>query len=68
MLCHTYDVKRCDLLSCVNAILLPRGLLNLSNKELLKVILYGHEQLPFDLNAKTLTATINYIQDSKRFE
>ena len=51
-LCHAYDVFRCDLLSSVNAILLPHGIICLSNEELLKVILYGHDQLSFDLNAK----------------
>ena len=68
LLCHTYDANRLDLLSSVNAILLPHGIINLSNKELLKIILYGHEQLPFDSNAKILTATLEYIQASKRFE
>ena len=43
-------------------------LINLSNEELLKIILYGHEQLPFDSNAKILTAALEYIQASKRFE
>ena len=43
-------------------------MINLSNEELLKIILYGHEQLPFDSNAKILIATLEYIQASKRFE
>ena len=68
LLCHTYDADRRDLLSSVNAILLPHGLISLSNEELLKIILYGHEQLPFDSNAKILTATLRYIHVSKRFE
>ena len=45
VLCRTYDADRLDLLNSVNAILLPHGLINLSNEEILKVILYGHEQL-----------------------
>ena len=68
LLCHTYAADRLDLLNSVNAILLPHGMINLSNEELLKIILYGHEQLPFDSNAKILTATLEYIQASKRFE
>ena len=67
-LCHTYDANRLDLLNSVNAILLPRGRINLSNKELLKIILYGHEQLPADSNAKILTAKLEYIQASNSFE
>ncbi len=36
LLCHTYDANRRTLLNSVNAILLPHGLINLSNKELRK--------------------------------
>ena len=68
LLCNTYDADRRDLLSSVNAILLPHCLISLSNEELLKIILYGHEELPFDSNAKILTATLKYIHVSKRFE
>ena len=66
--CHAYDVFRHDLLSSVNAILLPYGIICPSNEELLKVILYGHEQLSFDSIAKILRATLEYIYISKRFE
>ena len=44
LLCHAYDVFRHALLSSVNVILLPYGIICPSNEELLKVILYGHEQ------------------------
>ena len=56
--CRTYDADRLDLLNSVKSILLPHGLINLSKEELLKIILYGHEQLSFDLNTKILTATL----------
>ena len=68
LLCCTYDADRLDLLNSVNVILLPHGLISQSNQELLKIILYGHEQLSFDSNAKILTAILEYIQASKRFE
>ena len=68
LLCHTYDVFRHDLLSSVNAILLLYGIICPSNEELLKVILYVHEQLSFDSNAKILRTTLEYIHTSKRFE
>ena len=42
--------------------------LNLSNEELLKIILHGHEQLSLDSNAKILTATLEYTQSSKHFK
>jgi len=41
--CHAYDVYRRVLLNIVNAILLSNGMVHLSNEELLKIILYGHE-------------------------
>ena len=44
------------------------GIICPSNEELLKVILYAHEQLSFDSNAKILRATLEYIHISKRFE
>ena len=44
--CHNYDVQRKDLLDTANNILQPQGLLNLSNQELLKILLYGDERLP----------------------
>ena len=68
LLCHAYDEFRNDLLNSVNAILLPYGIICPSNEELLKVILYGHEQLSFDSNAKILRETLEYIHISKRFE
>ena len=68
LLCHVYDVFRNDLLNSVNAILLPYGIICPSNEELLKVILYGHEQLSFDSNEKILRAALEYIHISKRFE
>ena len=55
LLCHTQEANRCDLI-------------NLLNEELLKVILYGHEQLSFNSNAKIPSATLKHIKASKRFE
>ena len=61
LLCHIFNANRLDLLSSVNVISLSHGLIHLSNEELLKIILCGHEQLSFD-------STLEYIQASKRFE
>ena len=68
LLCHTYGAHRRDPLNSVNAMLFPHGLISLSNEVLLQVILYGHEQLIFDSNAKILQATLEYIHASKCFE
>ena len=67
LLCHTYAANRLDLLNSVNAILLPHGLINLSNEELLKIILYGHEQLTFDSKAEILTGNTKVYPGLKAF-
>ena len=59
-----YDDIRRDLLNGVNAILLPHGMGNLSKDELVNILLYGHESLSFEMNAKILSATLEYIQVS----
>ena len=64
-LCHTYDVQRCYLLNCVNAILLSHGLANPSNNELVDIILYGHKHLSFASNASILNATLECIKAIK---
>ena len=63
-----YDDIRRDLLSGANAILLPLGMGNLSNEELVDILLYGHESLSFEMNAKIFSATLEDIQVSQRFE
>ena len=57
LLCHRYDDIRRDLLNRVNAILLPHSMENLSNDELVNILLYDHESLSYVLNAKILSAT-----------
>ena len=47
---------------------LPHGMVNLSNDKLIDILLYGHESLSFELNTKILSATLDYIEVSKRFE
>ena len=47
LLCYAYDIHRHDLLDSVNAMLRPHGLSNYPNKELLQILLHGHEKLPF---------------------
>ena len=68
LLCHAYGEDRRDLLNSVHAILRPHGLTNLSNENLLKILLHGHKNLSFYLNKKILEATLKYIQASERFQ
>ena len=65
LLCHEYDDIRRDLLSSVDAVLRPHGLANLSNKTLLQIILYGHEELSSESNSKILEATLKYVRISE---
>ena len=39
-----------------------------SNQELVKVILYGDERLPKDLNKKLLEATLKFIHATESFK
>ena len=68
LLCQEYDDIRRDLLSSVDAILRPHELANPSNKTLLQIILYGHEELSSESNSKILEATLKYIRISERFQ
>ena len=68
LLCHAYNEDRQDLLNSVNVILRPHGLTNLTNENLLQILLYGHEKLSFVLNTKILEATLKYIQASEWFQ
>ena len=61
LVCNSYEVPRSDLLNSVSAILLPYGFSSLSNKVLLKYILYGDEILTFETNKKLLEATLKFI-------
>ena len=62
LLCRSYVGLRCDLLASVAAILQLYSLSSPSfNQELVKVILYGDERLPLDLNKKLLEATLKFI-------
>ena len=67
LICQAYCTIRRDLLACVNNILYLYGFRNLRNEKLLQIILYGHDKLPHDSNAKILAMTIQYIHDSNRF-
>ena len=67
-LCRAYEIHRRDLLDRVNAILRPHGLSNPLNNELLQILLYGHERLPFHSNKNILEATLKHIQATERFQ
>ena len=65
--CHSYHLQRNSLLSHVKATLLSCGLSNLSNEDLVSIILYGDERLPLKSNKAIIKATLEFIESSKRF-
>ncbi len=65
--CHSHHLQRNNLLNRVQAILLSNGLSNLSNEELVSIILYGDIRLPFESNKTIIKATLEFIESSKRF-
>ena len=68
LLCRAYDIHRCDLLESVNAILRLHGLSNPQNKELLQILIYDHEKLPFHLHTNIFEAALKYIKATGQFQ
>ena len=65
--CHSYQLQRNSLLSRVQSVLLSCGLSNLSNVELVSILLYVDERLNFESNKMIIKATLDFIESSKRF-
>ena len=65
--CPNYNEHRLNLFQTINPILLANNMYNLSDSELVRFLLYGHEKLPHFANQTVLKATINFIEKSSRF-
>ena len=65
--CDSYSGSRSDFLNSLNARLLPHGFSSVSNKVLLKFILYREKWLTIDTNKKLPEATLKFIHASERF-
>ena len=65
--CPIYDTLRINLLQTLNPILVMNDLQHLNDKEMTRILLYGHEKLSFDANQTILRATINFIGNTLRF-
>ena len=69
LLCPPFDVQRQDLLAGIVESLRPfLQITNLSNDVLLLLLLYGDQDLSYDLNGKILELTIRYIHETGRFD
>ena len=65
--CPLYIVHRLNFFQTINPILLANDLLNLNDREMVRLLLYGHENLPFHANQIILKATIKFIEMTARF-
>ena len=69
LLCHSFDVQRQDLLADIVELLRPfLQITDLSNDVLVKLLLYGDQDLSYDLNRKILEVTLRYIHETGRFD
>ena len=57
--CHSHHLQ--------NQAILSYGLSSLSNEELVSIILYGDERLPFESNKAIIEETLDFIESLKIF-
>ena len=63
--CDSYSIYRIELLNNICA--LNHSLNNISEENLLKVLLYGAEEFSFKINSKILKCTIKFIKKTDCF-
>ena len=69
LLCPSFDVQRQDLLAENAELLRPfLQITDLSNDVLVKLLLYGDQDLSYDLNRKILKLSLRYIHETGRFD
>ena len=69
LLCPSFDVQRQDLLAGIVELLRPFVLItDLSNDALIHLLLYGDQDLSYDLNKQILELTLRFIHETGRFD
>ena len=69
LLCPSFDVQHQDLLAGIVEVLRPfLQITDLSNDVLVQLLLYGDQNLSYDLNRKILEFTLRYIHETGRFD
>ena len=69
LLCPSFDVQRQDLLAEIVELLRPfLQITDLSNDVLVKLLLYGDQDLSYNLNRKIFELTLRYIHETRRFD
>ena len=62
---NLYSIQRLELLS--NVCFLNPSLKNYSNRKLFNILLYGSEDINYNMNKEIVKATITYLKISERF-
>lgn len=65
--CPLHRVPRTFLLNSINPLLLLNDLEDISNDQLVLLLLYGHESLTYYENRLVIKSTIKFIKDSSHF-
>ena len=69
LLCPSFDDQRRDLLAGIEELLRPFvQIANLSNDALTQLLLYGDEDLSYEMNSDILRLTIRFIRETGRFD
>ena len=69
LLCPSFDVQRQDLLAGIVELLRPFvPITDFSNDALTQLLLYGNQELSYDLNKNILKLTLRFIHESGRFD
>ena len=67
LICPRYNAIRLTLFDHIKSVLLPNNI-NFDDINLIKLLLYGHEELNFSENRKILESSIKFINLSGRFD
>ena len=67
LLCPSFEVQRRNHLTGVLALLRPFGYIDLSNKILTPLLLFGDKDLPHNVNKNILEFTLQYIHSTGQF-
>ena len=65
--CSNFNLNRKELFQTVNPILVTNNMYPLSDNELVRILLYGHEKLQYRENKTILQAVMNFIGNTSRF-
>ena len=69
LLCPSFDVQRRDLLVETAELLRPFvQITNLSNDALTQLLLYGDQDLSYDMNKNILKFSLRFIHETGRFD